>query len=624
MAVGQAAQRIVEDVLFFLRTIRDEIAGERQPFASDIRRIVGSSLALKFGEYVQFLEKYGFLTFERRGGLLGVTRAGTDLLSGKEKALKALADDIIYHFGERLSGLQLNEPGPRAVGAHVDNRYYRMNCLGSGGFTRVWSGFQLSINRPVAIKIFEGLDELARGGDIEPVLRDIELSVRQSASLSSPFILQVLDQNLRYDTPYLVTELAEGGNLKAAMEKGPFAPAIALKYLIQMAQGLDAAHRKDVIHRDLKPENVLLDEFGNAKIGDFGLSRLTGSESNLHRRTYVGYGSIGYMAPESFRQGSGIGPNVDVYALGILFYEMLTGSLPGRRSPVPSAVVDGLPPQLDDLFENMVEDQPDRRIGNVKRILDTIWNAPEVMALLDKKSVPLFLEAPVELVGLSANLSPPPEITPPSREQTNGANLIDDAPFGIGSRTENADDNVSAKSEGKPLSDAETIDPAETAGTVVQRIEPAEPMKRPTGRPRSRSVAPKDKAPEVIRHVQSTRKLNTLPDPETAVYDSDESMSPSIPGTSSLLENVSGLGSMGEHPGIDLPDGADDTAMNRSFGDPISEKLAHNPEKQSLDIGFAVSEVASVDIIGEATLATPVQEDDVSVDDPAETGDIEE
>ena len=402
--------RVVQDARSLLRTVRDEVADGRKPYASDVRRLIERGLALRFAEYVQFLERYGFLSLNRKTDLIALTRAGEEVAGGDESRLSGLEGDARYHFGDKLTQGG-DSPGPAAApqGERLDKRYLRFEAIGRGGLGSVWRGQQLTIDRPVALKLLDGLFDLFTPDQHDEILRRLELAVREHAQLVSPFVIQILDQNTSFETPYYVMELAPGGNLRQLLASGPLPPAVALRYFIQIALGLKAAHAQGLEHRDLKPENVLLDAQGNVKLSDFGITRVAERDGRTVRQAYVGYGSVGYMAPELFRGGgAGSGAQADVYALGIVLYEMLVGDLPGRRSPMPSEVAEGIPSEIDDIFDSMAQDDPARRPTDIDSVLARLWTAPSIVALLDARQAPYFVEPPVALPGLAAvDMAPP-------------------------------------------------------------------------------------------------------------------------------------------------------------------------------------------------------------------------
>jgi eukaryotic-like serine/threonine-protein kinase len=165
------------------------------------------------------------------------------------------------------------------------------------------------------------------------------------------------------------------------MVKGPVPVAVVIRWTLQLAYGLAFAHKNGVVHGSLKPENVLIDRTGNVKISDFGVTRVTErahDPSTTAPPVYVGRGNASYMAPEQLHRGQ-VSVAGDVYALGIMLYEMLTGTLPGRRSPMPSSterVKKALGDRaiaLDELFDKMTMDSLDQRHPSMDDVLDAFY-----------------------------------------------------------------------------------------------------------------------------------------------------------------------------------------------------------------------------------------------------------
>ncbi|MSP71136.1 MAG: serine/threonine protein kinase [Myxococcales bacterium] len=402
-----AVARVVDEATLVLRTIREEAAEGRRPYSADIARIVERSLSIRFSELLQFLERYGFVVVDRRTQLLETSHAGGQVIDRNVDRVRALTGDVKHHFGERLAKLETDAKPKEAAPVRMDTRYLRYDAIGTGTLGTVHRGCLTTVDRPVAIKVLGGLTELFSGEQRDLVLRRLELAVREHARLISPFVIQILDQNTAHDPPYIVMELAVGGSLRGLLAGGALPPAVAVRYFVQIALGLRAAHEHGLLHRDLKPENVLLDSAGNVKLVDFGLTRVVERDGVQIKQAYVGYGSVGYMAPEMFRRGVDAGPASDVYAAGIMLYEMLVGDLPGRRSPLPSQVVDGVPDALDELFDRMTQDEPSRRPADFDKVLTAIWTSPSICALLDARQAPLFSEAPVSLPGLEGGATVP-------------------------------------------------------------------------------------------------------------------------------------------------------------------------------------------------------------------------
>lgn len=400
--MSEDAPKVVQDAILVLKTVKSELDDGRKPYASDIRRIIERGLGLGFAQYIQFLERYGFVTLDRRSDLLKLTRAGQAVVSSDPDRISALEGDARYYFGEQFEQAEAQKAAEaleEQQGVKFDGRYLRYESLGKGGLGTVWRGRLLSIDRPVAIKTIDHLFSYFTPQQRDEIVRRLLLAVRKHATIVSPFVIQILDQNTIHDPPYYTMEYAPGGNLRALLDRGALPAPVALRYFVQVALGLKAAHEVGMIHRDLKPENILLDGQGNAKLSDFSMTRIVERDGRSMVQAYVGFGSVGYMAPEQFHPGRTPGPRADIYALGILLYEMLVGRLPGRRSPMPSEVVEGLSSDLDDIFDFMTQDDPGKRPRNIDQVLTAIWTSKPLVELLDARQAPFFIDPPVELPG---------------------------------------------------------------------------------------------------------------------------------------------------------------------------------------------------------------------------------
>ena len=193
------------------------------------------------------------------------------------------------------------------------------------------------LDREVAIKMLP--PELASDPDR---LRRFELEARVTGRLNHPHIVAVHDAVLDGPQPFLVTELLDGQTLGTRLSSGAMAPAAALAIARQVAHALAAAHAKGVVHRDLKPDNILIADDGSAKVLDFGLARvlpaLVDDKSGASTLTAaatatlpgVALGTIGYMAPEQV-EGRPADERADIFSLGVVLYESLTGRQPFRR-----------------------------------------------------------------------------------------------------------------------------------------------------------------------------------------------------------------------------------------------------------------------------------------------------
>src|SRR5262252_5164993 len=215
--------------------------------------------------------------------------------------------------------------------------YEVLSQVGAGGMGEVYKARDTRLDRTVAVKVLPRM--AADGPDSADALARFEREARAVAALSHPNILAIHDFGREGDVAYCVTELLEGESLRQRLDAGAIPPRKAVEYAQQIARGLAAAHDRGIVHRDLKPDNVYLTRDGIVKILDFGLARQnlrTGSSSGPQSLTASGtvVGTPGYMSPEQIR-GKAVDARSDLFALGVILYEMLTGKRAFQReSPV--------------------------------------------------------------------------------------------------------------------------------------------------------------------------------------------------------------------------------------------------------------------------------------------------
>lgn len=236
--------------------------------------------------------------------------------------------------------------------------------LGAGAMGRVWRARHKALpGRSAALKI------PADAGVARRLAREGRLLER----IEDPHVVGLLGLDPDHDPPYLVMELVEGISLREALEeRGKLEPADARRILIEVARGLAAAHRQGIVHRDLKPENVLLtrtpgeDALGPARVADFGLGTLAAESAgellasgSLQSRAESVVGTIRYMAPEARRENPELDGRADLYALGVILFELLTGEAP-CGAEVPSEVRPELDPRWDPLYRALCARLPQR------------------------------------------------------------------------------------------------------------------------------------------------------------------------------------------------------------------------------------------------------------------------
>jgi hypothetical protein len=203
--------------------------------------------------------------------------------------------------------------------------------LGRGGMGCVYRARQPQLDRLVALKILS-LELSKDSAFVERFGRE----ARALARLNHPHIVGVFDSGTAEGICYLLMEYVNGSNLRQRLTSGQLPAGLALPLLIQVCDGLDYAHNAGVIHRDIKPENILVDSNGRVKIADFGLAKLAGPSDLLLTGTQQVMGTPRYMAPEQIERPSSVDYRADIYALGVVLYELLTGELPLGRFTPPS------------------------------------------------------------------------------------------------------------------------------------------------------------------------------------------------------------------------------------------------------------------------------------------------
>jgi eukaryotic-like serine/threonine-protein kinase len=275
-------------------------------------------------------------------------------------------------------GSLVTVPDPR-IGSTIAGRYVIEREIGVGGMAAVYQAHHLIVERPCAIKI------LNRQYAEDPILRErFVREARHAQRVAHPNVIEIFDQGETEErTPFLVMELLVGTSLAEAVGEGPLPLSRALPIAIEISRALARAHDFDVVHRDLKPENVFLLEGDRVKLLDFGIARSTQDA----RLTSLGelFGTPQYLAPE---RGSPLdtGPPADLYALGVMLFEMISGRLPFEADnpatwvlkhqtetpPHLSAFVPGVPEALDRLIFDLMAKDPGARPVDAHRVLTAL------------------------------------------------------------------------------------------------------------------------------------------------------------------------------------------------------------------------------------------------------------
>ena len=260
--------------------------------------------------------------------------------------------------------------------------YRLIERIGKGGMGEVYRGEHLKLGREAAVKVLPS--NLVNEADF---LKRFEREASSAAKLEHPNILPVYEYG-ETPTPYLVMPYVKGGTLKDKMSVGKLSQGEITSYLRQMAEALDYAHEQGIIHRDVKPANMLLDERGRLYLGDFGIAKaLEGAEGLT--RTGVGVGTPEYMAPEQ-AQGRADSRS-DLYALGIILYQMLTGRVPYSgnstvevlmkhlQDPLPMlplrSVQPALPARIEQIIQKALAKNPNDRYGSGRAMVEDFTEA---------------------------------------------------------------------------------------------------------------------------------------------------------------------------------------------------------------------------------------------------------
>ena len=239
-----------------------------------------------------------------------------------------------------------------------------IELIGTGGMGAVYKARQEGLDRVVAIKILP--EEF--GHDVKFALR-FTREARTLAKLNHPNIVGLYEFGNAADTYYFLMEYIEGSTLRDVVRARELAPEQALAIVPHLCDALQYAHDKGVVHRDIKPENILMSVDGSVKIADFGLSRILGNESQQDSLTgtHQVMGTPRYMAPEQLEGTHNVDHRADIYSLGVVIYEMLTGELPIGRFAAPSTKVE-IDVRLDDVVLRTLEKEPQRRYQNASQI----------------------------------------------------------------------------------------------------------------------------------------------------------------------------------------------------------------------------------------------------------------
>ena len=280
-----------------------------------------------------------------------------------------------------------------------------LELLGQGGMGAVYKARQVKLGRLVALKI------LPAQASHDPAFAErFQREARALAHLNHPSIVAVHDFGATGGLFYLLMEFVDGVNLRTLIQGRDITPEQALEIVPQICDALQYAHDEGVVHRDIKPENILLDKKGRAKIADFGLAKLLGAAPGGPRLTasHQIMGTPHYMAPEQVERPQYVDHRADIYALGVVFYEMLTGELPLGKFAPPSHKV-RVDVRLDEVVLRTLERDPVRRyqhVSDFKTAIQSLQRVAEApVALPRREETPIWPHQVLWLAGIALILT---------------------------------------------------------------------------------------------------------------------------------------------------------------------------------------------------------------------------
>jgi serine/threonine-protein kinase len=319
---------------------------------------------------------------------------------------------------------------------HVFNGRYRVDTrLGTGGMAIVYCGTDLLLRRRVAIKVLR--DQFSADDDF---IKRFSYEAQAAARLSHPNVVNVYDFGHEGDAYFIVMELVEGETLAAMLRGERRVPeSVAIDYATQIAAGLAFAHRQGLLHRDVKPANILVTGDDVVKLGDFGIARAVAENAIGVTQPGMVMGSVAYVSPEQ-AQGRELDARSDLYSLGVVLYQMVTGRLPfdaetpvavalkhvSESAPVLDPARDGVSPALASIIATLLQKNPDERFASATELGRALREAREQPAV-SVGGGRVSGDAPTSRFGaVSAPQPPPRPSAAPDRSADNGVALLDE------------------------------------------------------------------------------------------------------------------------------------------------------------------------------------------------------
>ncbi|MCK5128018.1 MAG: serine/threonine protein kinase [candidate division Zixibacteria bacterium] len=248
--------------------------------------------------------------------------------------------------------------------------YEIVSKIGKGGIAEVFKGIQSSLQREVAIKVLS--PQFVHDSDI---VQRFERESIMIANLNHPNIVHVIDKGVQGGRFYFVMEYVDGTDFKNIIYNPNIDTKIKIEMIVQVCKALDYAHKNDVVHRDMKPANILIDKQGNAQIADFGIAQLRDKTDVEVTSSDIVMGTVAYMSPEQKFSSANVTKATDIYALGIILYEICCHRKPEGRFKMPSEVNSAIPQAMDSIISTCLQETPGDRFPTAGALKDALLNA---------------------------------------------------------------------------------------------------------------------------------------------------------------------------------------------------------------------------------------------------------
>lgn len=244
--------------------------------------------------------------------------------------------------------------------------------VGQGGAAEIYKARQNSLNRDVAIKILS-----SKLSDDPEIVRRFERESMVVAGMNHPNVVHVIDKGCAGGRYYFVMEYIDGTSLREVIDSKKLGLNTKLEMIVQVCKALDYAHRNGIIHRDIKPTNVLIDRQGNALVADFGIAQILGTPETEMTATDVIMGTVAYMSPEQKTSSTNVDHTTDIYATGVMLYEILTDKKPLGHFKLPSTINENINQKFDKIVLKCLAQEPRDRYQSAVELKDAILDALE-------------------------------------------------------------------------------------------------------------------------------------------------------------------------------------------------------------------------------------------------------